>query len=206
MRASRSPVLGVARWSASRPARRPRALLHRRRHVLWALAAILLLGPHTISRSGPGVGPGAVLAAPPNFSGTWVYQAEADQTAAPQQFRPVLRPTGLCAARCTIAQGAESLTLTRSGADAETVTYRFDGVERQRQRRHPISGEQTIAVATRAVWEGATLVLSSRAATPRPAETRIALSLQDGMLLVESRLDTPGRRTVRRMVYRRGAA
>jgi hypothetical protein len=198
MGASRRPVskalqVVMPRFGAAR------YFLHRRR--LMCLLTVVLLAPDTFSPSAPA----AVLAAPPSLSGTWVYQAPpVERAAGDRQFRPTPRPTGLCAASCTILQGAESLTIIRPAPRPETATYRFDGVERQRVHRNPISAEE-VTVATRLVREGAALAFYSRAGGRRPARSRTALSLENGTLVIENWIESGGRLTARRLTYRRTA-
>jgi hypothetical protein len=133
----------------------------------------------------------------PSFVGKWTLQA--DPAAAPPAGGGGGRAGGgggrmggmggglgfACGTECTIAQDATTLTVTRTTPAGETkAAFKLDGTE---STNSMTMGETTMTSKSKAVWEGAKLVITTTADMGGQAiETKATLSLDaSGNLVVE---------------------
>jgi len=135
----------------------------------------------------------------PSFAGKWTLQADPAAAAPPAGGGGGGRAGGgggrmggmggglgfACAMECTIAQDATTLTVTRTTPAGETkAAFKLDGTE---STNSMTMGEMTMTSKSKAVWEGAKLVITTMADMGGQAiETKATLSLDaSGNLVVE---------------------
>jgi len=111
---------------------------------------------------------------PPNLSGTWRPQDPMSGQANPFEF--------------TITQTADSVTIRTPLGNPESVTLKVNGDETRTS-----GGQGAVTVASRATWEGSTLVVTSAISGGRggPSSVRQAYSVSGGTLTLETRNSLP---------------
>ena len=131
--------------------------------------------------------------AKPSFAGTWTLQ-QPEGGGGGGGGRGGGRGGGgfgggafACGQQCTIAQDANTLTVTRTmGENTVSAKYMLDGSESSNTSMGR-GGEVT--VVSKAVWEGNNLVITTT--LPNGGEAKATLSMADGMMTVST--TRPGR-------------
>ena len=129
---------------------------------------------------------GVFAQAKPNFSGTWVMQAPAEDTGAGAMGRGRGGGRGGFGQEATITQNATTLTIKYTqGQNPVTLVYKLDGSESTNEMT---TGRGTMTQTSKAVWQGAKLAITT---TTNFGEQTRTLSLDGGKLMIE--MERPGR-------------